>query len=352
MPSLIDVAKIAGVGVMSVSRVVNGTRKVSPETERKVRAAIERIGYEPNEAARVLKGQRSHVLGLIFPDLADPFFAICANSVQETARAAGYVTWIAATGHREDVERDVAKVMAQRNVAGLIVVPCGKQNDHFASVAKRGIPMVSIDRPLENIEATSLVVDNRAAAAKATEHLIEHGHRSILCITDDFPIYTRMERVAGYSQAMKRAKLPVQVCPVGSLSGGLSDQLSFALNSSTPPTAIFVGSDLIALYTLHELQRRSISMPDEMAVIAFDDFDAATLVQPAITVIRQPVAELGKQATTLLCSQIDNPESSKAAKLTLKTEFVIRESCGCRSAGVARTRPDIRGRDLRMSSAG
>ena len=351
MPSLTDVAKIAGVGVMSVSRVVNGTRKVSLETERKVRAAIERIGYEPNEAARVLKGQRSHVLGLIFPDLADPFFAVCASAVQESARVAGYVTWIAATGHREEIEREVARVMAQRSVAGLVVVPCGKQNDHFANVARRGIPIVSIDRPLENIEAASLVVDNRAAAAKATEHLIEHGHRSILCITDDFPIFTRMERVAGYSQAMRRAKLQVQVCPVGSVNGNLSDQLGFALSSATPPTAIFVGSDLIALYTLHELQRRSLSLPDEMALIAFDDFDAATLVQPAITVIRQPVSELGRQATELLCHQIDHPESSNVGRVTLKTELVIRESCGC-SAGVARTRPDILSRGIRMSFAG
>src|SRR5208282_5743625 len=141
---------------------VHGNRRVSPETERKVRAAIARIGYEPNEAARILKGQRSHVLGLIVPDLADPFFATCANAVQDTARRAGYLIWMAASAHREDIERELTKAMLQRHVAGLLVIPSGRQNDHFASAARTGIPIVSSDRPMEHTEADSLVVDNRA----------------------------------------------------------------------------------------------------------------------------------------------------------------------------------------------
>src|ERR1700677_2035826 len=134
MPTLADVAKIAGVGVMSVSGVVNGTRRVSPEVERKVRAAIGKIGYEPNEAARILKGHRAQVIGLIVPDLADPFFAICANAVQDAALEAGYMTLMSASGHREDVERQQTEIMMQRRVAGLLVIPSGTQNDHFAAV--------------------------------------------------------------------------------------------------------------------------------------------------------------------------------------------------------------------------
>ena len=331
MPTLTDVAKVAGVGIMSVSRVVNGSRKVSAETERKVLAAIDRIGYEPNEAARVLKGQRSRILGLIVPDLADPFFATCANAVQETARRTGYLTWMAASGHREDVERELTKAMAQRHVAGLLVIPSGVQNDHFASAAKSGIPIVSLDRPLEHVEADAVVVDNRAAAAKATEHLLEHGHRSILCITDDESIFTRTERVAGYSQAMRRAKLPVQVCSVGPVSGCLSDQLAFALNSATPPTAIFAESNLVAVETLRELQKSSLRIPEKMAFIAFDDFDAATLIRPTITVVKQPVAELATRAAELLCDRLNNLDESKVSRIVLNTTLVIRESCGCGS---------------------
>jgi len=329
MPTLSDVAKVAGVGVMSVSRVVNGTRQVSASTERKVRAAIARIGYEPNEAARILKGHRAHILGLIVPDLADPFFATCANAIHETAWNAGYMTLMAASFHREDVERKEAEIMVHRRVAGMLVIPSGSQNDHFAAAQKNDIPIVSVDRPLENLEADALVVDNRSASIRATEHLIEHGHQQILCIADDEKIFTKSQRVIGYSQAMRRAKLPVRVLQVGSISGSLSDQLSFALNSSTPPTAIFATSDVLAVAVLRELQKRSILVPDQMALFSFDDFDAATLMHPTITVVRQPVIELGRRAASILLDRINQSSPSKVSQIVLPTELVIRESCGC-----------------------
>ena len=330
MPTLADVAKIAGVGVMSVSRVVNGTRRVSPEVERKVRAAIGKIGYEPNEAARILKGHRAQVIGLIVPDLADPFFAICANAVQDAALEAGYMTLMSASGHREDVERQQTEIMMQRRVAGLLVIPSGTQNDHFAAVIKMGVPIVSFDRPLERVEADALVVDNRAASVRMTKHLIDHGHRYILCVADDENIFTKTERVAGYSEAMRRAKLPTQVCLTGPISGPLSNQLEFALNSISPPTAIFATSNVLATQVFRELQKRSMRIPDKMALAAFDDFDAATLIRPTITVIRQPIAELGKQATELLLARLRKDAMDSPLKIVLRAEIVIRQSCGCR----------------------
>src|SRR5579875_852401 len=191
MPTLADVAKIAGVGVMSVSRVVNGSRRVTPEVERKVRAAIEKIGYVPNEAARILKGTRSSFLGLIVPDLADPFFAACCNAIQQTAWEAGFMTLMAASAHREDLERRETEIMVQRKVAGLVAV--------------------AVDRPIRNVDTDVFTVDNREASLRATQHLIQHGHRHIVCIADEERIYTRAERVAGYSEAMKAAKLRARV---------------------------------------------------------------------------------------------------------------------------------------------
>lgn len=327
--SLTDVAKIAGVGVMSVSRVINGTRKVSPETERKVRAALKRVGYVPNDAARILKGQRSSVLGLIVPDLADPFFATCAQAIQEEARHAGFLTWMASSGHREDDERDLTQAMMQRHVAGLLVIPSGTKNDHFASAVASGIPVVSLDRPLTHVDADAVVVDNRAAAAKATEHLIQHGHTSIVCITDDESIFTKAERVLGYSQAMRKAKLPVQVWSIGPISGPLSEQLTYALKRPDRPTAIFAESNLVASETLQELQQRGIRVPDKMALIAFDDFDAAKLVTPPVSVVRQPISELGKRATQILLGRVKGTQSGEASTVELSTELVLRFSCGC-----------------------
>jgi len=330
MPTLSDVAKVAGVGVMSVSRVVNGTRRVSRETERRVRAAIERIGYEPNEAARILKGNRARIIGLIVPDLADPFFSAYANAVQEKALEAGYLTLMVASGHRIEVERRETEIMVQRQVAGLLVTPSGSQNDHFVTARKAGIPIVSVDRPLDHVDADAIIVDNRPAASQVTEHLIMHKHRNILCIADDEKIFTKTERVAGYSEVMRRAGLPVRVCLVGPASGSVSDQLGLALDSRPAPTAIFATSNVIALGVLRELQKRSTRIPEKIALIAFDDFDAATLVRPTITVVRQPVVDLGRKAATVLLDRLSAHGCPKASELVLPTELIIRESCGCR----------------------
>ena len=279
MPTLADVAKIAGVGVMSVSRVVNGTRRVSPEVERRVREAIDKIGYQPNEAARVLKGNRSSVLGLIVPDLADPFFAVCSNAIQEAAWKSGYMTIMAASGHRAELERRETEMMAQRRVAGLIVVPIGAENAHLADAQSAGVPLVALDRPIQGVESDVLTVDNREGAYVATRHLVSHGYRSIVCIADDERVYTKFERISGYSQAMREAALAPKVCLVGAMAGSIAEQLPLLLNPTgagekNGSTAIFAASNLVCTEVLRYLQDHLLRIPDDVALICFDDFSA------------------------------------------------------------------------------
>ncbi len=329
MPTLADVAKVAGVGIMSVSRVVNGTRRVSPEVERRVREAIERIGYQPNEAARVLKGNKSSVLGLIVPDLADPFFAVCSNAIQESAWKSGYMTIMAASGHRAELERRETEVMVQRRVAGLIVVPIGAENAHLAAAHAAGVPLVALDRPIDGVESDTLTVNNREGAYVATRHLIGHGHRSIVCVADDERVYTKFERVAGYSQAVREAGLVPQVCLVGAMTGSVSEQLAPLLTTRSAPTAIFAASNLVCTEVLRNFQQRALRMPDDMALICFDDFSAATLVTPPVSVIQQPVAELGQQAAAMMLRRLREPEHGAPHNVELKTRLVLRLSCGC-----------------------
>ena len=316
---------------MSVSRVVNGTRRVSPEVEKKVRSAIEKIGYQPSEAARVLKGMKSTIIGIIVPDLSNTFYSTCCNAIQETAAEAGYVTLIASSGHREDVERRETEMMVQRRIVGLVVVPVGSQNDHFAAAQRAGIPVVTVDRPLERIKCDSVTVDNFAATANATHHLIGHGHKSILYVTDDEVVYTRIERMHGYSEAMRRAGLIPRVCLVGSVAGSVESQLSFALDSGQVPTAILAGSNYICVDVLKYLKQHKMGVPDKVALACFDDFSAATLVSPTITVVSQPVAELGREGARILLDRLDHPavDVNSFGNRELSTELVIRESCGC-----------------------
>jgi len=329
MPTLADIAKISGVGVMSVSRVVNGTRKVSRETEEKVRKAISRIGYEPNEAARMLKGHRARVLGLVVPELADPFFAICANAIQEAAREAGYMTLMVACGHNVAVERQQVELMLRRKIAGLIVIPSSRENDFYSTFLEQKVPIISVDRPLENMETDTLVVDNREAAIQAVEHLQSHGHRNILCLTEEEIVFTTLERLAGYNEAMLTQKLQPRVLVIGSTAGSVRESLPALLNSTPTITAIFAVADVLALEALRELRRLKVQIPEQIAFIAFDDFDAATLMTPTITVAAQPVAELGHTAVSLLLERIKSGSTDAPRRVVLKTSLLIRESCGC-----------------------
>ncbi len=329
MPTLADVARIAGVGIPSVSRVVNGSRKVSKDTEVRVRAAIQKIGYQPNEAARILKGQRTRILGLIVPDLADPFFAICANTIQEAAREAGYVTMMVASGHQVDVERQQAEIMMQRQIAGLIIIPTSLENGYLAKAMASGLHVVALDRPLENVASDAVLVDNREASTKLVEHLVTHGHREILCVTDEERIFTKQERLRAYNDTMRKANLSPKVCIIGPTNGTVAEQLPALLSTDPKPTAIFAASDVLAVEVLQQLSAQQVRIPDEMALVAFDEFDAATLVTPTVTVASQPVIALGRKTVELLLQRIEGKQKSPPRHVVLQAELIIRESCGC-----------------------
>jgi LacI family transcriptional regulator len=310
--------------------VVNGTRRVSPEIERKVRQALDQIGYIPNEAARILKGNRSSVIGLIVPDLADPFFAELGNAVQQTAWHAGYMTLMASSNHGADLEASETELMVQRRVAGLLAVPIGHQNRHFADAQKERVPVIAIDRPIDNVATDTLTVDNFAASRRATAHLVEHGHKHILCLADTERIYTKLQRVAGYKRAMRDAKLTARVCLLGPGVPSVAEHLNQELSGKQRATAIFAESNLVAVAVLHELRRRGLRLPQDVALLCFDDFNAASLVTPAISVVQQPVAELGRKAAEMLLARLreSRETASVPQHIQLSTRLLIRESCG------------------------
>jgi LacI family transcriptional regulator len=239
------------------------------------------------------------------------------------------MTLMAASGHRGDLERRETEIMVQRSVAGLLVVPIASHNDHFAAAQRAGVRVIAIDRPLQHVKSDSLTVDNFEASFNATRHLIEHGHRNIVCVADDERVYTKLERVAGYSRAMKENRLNPRVCLVGAMAGAVPDQLSFVVNAKPTPTAIFAASNHVGVDVLRELQRLSIKIPSEIALICFDDFSAATLMAPTITVVQQPVMELGQKAAQMMLERLRTNSDAPPSRVILPTQLVIRKSCGC-----------------------
>jgi LacI family transcriptional regulator len=331
-PTIADVARHSGVGTMTVSRVVNGGKLVSSATAARVRAAIKKLGYEPNEAARVLKGQSPRTLGLIVPDLADTFFSICAHAVQQMAAKHGYMTLLLASERDRDSEARELAMMKSRNIAGILIVPssagCVR---HLVELRERGIPVVMLDRTFPGLDAGEVMVENREGTRKAVSHLLDHGHRDILCVGYDSEFNSIGQRIDGYQSAMNDAGLKPQFAVVkeGALVG---PEVLRRLRSAKPPTALFTLNNVTTTQVLTMLQRERIRIPEEVAVIGFDDFELAPLLAVPLTAVRQPAAELGRSATRLLLDWVRSrpPETrSIHTRVILPTELVIRRSCGC-----------------------
>jgi LacI family transcriptional regulator len=331
LPTVADVAQLAGVGAITVSRVVNGNRYVSNEKRKRINAAIKKLGYRPNQAARVLKGRRARMIGVIVPDLSDPFFGMCAAAAEEFAFQRGYMTLIVASQRNAEVEKNEVDMMMGQNIAGLVIVP-SLPNDRLQLLTSNGIPIVALDRPLEGLIADEVVVDNLGGAQTAVEHLVWHGHRKIACIGYDKNYYSISQRILGYINVLKRAGLKTALYDDVSTTEAVGEIVQAWVRAKDRPSALFSLNNVTTLRVLQALKELGIKIPDAMAVVGFDDFSLAPLLSPPLTAIRQPAQVLGTQAAKLLFDHIDSGEGNSdrtGVKMVLPVEFVIRASCGC-----------------------
>jgi LacI family transcriptional regulator len=331
-PTIADVARECGVGVMTVSRVVNGGKLVSTDTATRVRAAIRKLRYVPNEAARILKGQSARTIGLIVPDLADTFFSICAHAVQQLAAKQGYLTLLLASERDRDAEARELAMMKSRNVAGILLVPSSPASiTQLLDVRAQGLPVVMMDRTFPGLDSGEVMVENEQGAKKAVNHLVEHGHRRILCVGYDSQFNSIGQRITGYENAMIDAGLKPEFIITGE-GASTGPQLLKRLHAAKAPSAIFTLNNVTTINVLNVLRRENITVPDEIAIIGFDDFEAAPLLAVPLTAVRQPAAELGRSATRLLLDWIRSRSLDSRpvhSRIVLPTELVLRRSCGC-----------------------
>lgn len=328
--TLEDVARAAGVGPMTVSRTINGHPYVAEETAKKVREAIRSLNYRPNHAARMLTGQLSRSIGLIVPDIADAFFSIVSHAVQETARANGYLVWLAATGEDTSVEAAQVEMMAHHPVDGILLVPSDSKHNYLKTVAAGTTPIVTIDRPMEVATTDSVGVENRAGARIAVDHLIQHGYKKIACIVANSHLLTIKERIAGYKESARRVKLPC--FKELDLSGPESAKPALAnlFASRHRPDAIFTANNASTIWTIGALKELNIEIGKDVALVGFDDVDFYTLITPSVTAVRQPAAELGNVSARLLLQRINGEFKTTSVKAVLPVSLTVRESCGCK----------------------
>jgi len=330
MVTVRHVAERARVSTSTVSHVINRTRFVSDKLRERVVHAMRELDYEPNVAARMLNLKRSNTIGLIVSDIRDPFFASVARGVEDVAQEHGYTLLLCNTD--EDLTREITclKTLRSRLVDGVMLAPAGVANEYLSRLVEAGYPVVLVDRVVHELPTSAVLLDNERAAHDAVRHLIALGHRRIAMLTGRPSISTTTERLAGYRRALSEMEVAVDerliVSGESTSEGGL-EAANAVLDLELPPSAVFSGNNLMTIGALQAIARRGVRVPEELAVVGFDDFPFpwSDAFRPQLTTIAQPTYELVRQAAEVLVRQL---AGSPVQRIVLEGTLVIRESSG------------------------
>ncbi|QOT15255.1 LacI family DNA-binding transcriptional regulator [Paenarthrobacter sp. YJN-5] len=323
MTTMQDVARRAGVSAKTVSRVFNDEAYVSPETRARVELAMEQLGYVPNMLARTFREGRASVVGIAVPDIADPFFATIIKAIDRQAQTRGYTIAVTSLGFDETRERPVIEALLRRQVDGLVVAPISSDQSYL-SPWQTQTPIVFIDREPANIEADIFLEDDRGGATTATNHLISREHRNIAFIGDSESVITTRRRLEGYKDALRAAGVPVRDDLVVLVDKDhASDRLLHLLEGPAAPTAVFSSNSRTSQALFPTVQKLE---PGTVAFVSFGDFPMAAVLEPAISVINQEPARLGRASALRLFDRLDGAEHPSAARTIFGVELVERAS--------------------------
>jgi LacI family transcriptional regulator len=331
--TMAEVALRAGVSVTTVSHVVNKTRKVAPATQELVLRAMASTGYRHNLAARALATQSTDTIGLAMSIVTNPYFADLVRGIERQLRAAGFTLVIADTNDDGTVQMDVLEHLMGRRVSGLIVSPLEGDpalDDMLQSLLEEGFPLLMVDRR-SNLPCDQVYSESTDAVASITAHLAEHGHTRIAYVTGSLSSMSARDRLAGYHQAVRHLALdddPSLVLDGQSDEARAEEQVASHLDGPDPASAIVVGNNQMTLGTLRAVQRRQLRIPQDLAIVCYDDFEWADLFSPRLTAVAQNAAVLASSAVDLLLARIQDPDRP-IERVVVPTAFRHRDSCGC-----------------------
>ncbi len=327
-----DVAKKAGVSTATVSRVLRDFPGVRDKTRKRVLKAVSELNYEINAVARNLRQKKTNSIGIIVGNVLSQFYSVIAKSVEDTANKFGYYTILCNGDENPEKELNYLKVLKSNRVDGIILTPTGKNPEYVRYLIDSGTKVVLLDRLIEGVDCDAVLVDNANGAYKAVKHLIDQGYRKIGIVDGYLDRTTGAERLKGYLQALKEAGIAKDdsLIKIGDFKKESGKRLTRELlKQSNRPEAIFTTNIDMSIGTLIAIKEAGLTIPDDIGIVCFDDSDWALILEPSITVIRQPVYQLGSTAAGLLIKKIEDEEKEldhKPAVVTLKTELIIRNS--------------------------
>jgi LacI family transcriptional regulator len=328
-----DVAHRAGLSPSTVSRALNKSGYVSNEARQRIDEAIAELGYQPNWMARSLRGKPSSTIGLIIPDVLNVYYTALARSVAGTLRNNDYALILCVSNEDPETDRDYLETLWEKRVDGIIYThPARGHNSPFVrELAKRGMPIVELNRQREKDILDAILADNLQGAYQMVEYVIDLGHRRIGLILGEADLTTTRNRLVGYRRALEDAGLAVDpdlIC-IGTFSREFGEEATYGLlQLAEPPSVIFAGNNRILIGILCALQHQGLHIPDDVSVVAFDDAEWLTVANPPITAVDIATDEMAQLAVDLLLRRIACPErEGKPVTYMLSTSLIERDSC-------------------------
>jgi LacI family transcriptional regulator len=334
MPTLEEVARLAGVSRSTVSRVINDQPHVRPGTREQVWQAIRKSGYQPHAVARSLVTNRTQIVGMVIPEavttlFTDPFFSILLRGATNACNAHRYQLMLSLFAASADQQERYQNLLGNGYLDGVIVASASLDDPLISNLLHDRVPFVSVGRH-PNRQVHFVDVDNFGGTRMAVEHLIRLGHRRIATITGRLDTTHGQDRLEGYRQAMQAHGIPVEE---GLITEGDFTESSGMVGMQrllpASPSAVFVASDMMAIGALKALRQAGREVPQDIALVSFDDIPVASAIEPGLTTVRQPIERMGSMAVEVLLSLVEgSPEEALVHRIVLPTELVIRNSCG------------------------
>lgn len=327
MRTMKEVAARSHVSTATVSRVINGTGFVAEDKRDRVMAAVDELNYRPNLVARGLRTQISPVIGFVISDIENPFFTSVCRGVEDAVNAAGFSLILCNADESEAKERGYLALLLDQNVSGIILTPASQHKFDIRPLRARDVKLVALDRSL-GPDVDSVVVDNRAGAREATAHLISAGSRRLACITGIADTSTAVERLEGFQDALANAGLSApkrwQVFSNFREDGGYA-AMTRIMAGRRKPDAVFVANNRMTTGALHALRDLGAAIPDDVAIVGFDDLPWADVFTPTITTMSQPTYEMGASAAKMLLARI-NGDDGAPRHLSFMPNLLVRQS--------------------------
>jgi LacI family transcriptional regulator len=327
-PTIYDVAREAGVSTATVSRALNDSGQIAPTTRQAIEDAVERLGYRPNTIARSLVTKSTQTIAFLLPDITNPFYAALVSGIQQVALASDHTMLLCTTDGDPDREEEYLSLLRAKQVDGALVDGLVLPPDRIARFVEDGFPIVCLDRDVTSQSVPLVQVDNKHGARLATEHLLQLGHTRIAHVTGATELGISGERIAGYREALRRARVafdPELVVAGRFTEDGGYEATRSLLEAGVELSAVFAANDLSAIGTVNALVEAGRDVPGDVSVIGFDDLRLAAYTAPPLTTIRQPAVEIGRQATEILFGLIDGRRVRKLRYL-LEPTLVVRGS--------------------------